>query len=47
MPFDAMLVGAAVMSMFVAFAGVPMWGEIQTRPARLTGVADSQKRRGN
>jgi hypothetical protein len=47
MPFDSMLVSAAVISMFLAFAGVLMWGEIQTRPARLTAVAHSQKRRGN
>jgi hypothetical protein len=47
MPFDAMLVSAAVISMFVAFAGVLMWGEIQTRPDRLTTVAHSQKPRGD
>jgi hypothetical protein len=35
MPFDTMLVIAAVMSMFVAFAGVLIWGHVQTRPERL------------
>jgi hypothetical protein len=35
MPFDAMLLSAAVISMFVVFAGVLMWGDIQTRPERL------------
>jgi uncharacterized membrane protein len=47
MPFDTMLVSAAVISMFVVFAGALVWAEIQTRPARLTAVAHSQKRRGN
>ena len=41
MPFDAMLVSAAVISMFVVFAGVLMWGDIQTRPERLKAVAPS------
>ena len=31
MPFDTMLVSAAVISMFVVFAGVLMWGDFQTR----------------
>jgi hypothetical protein len=43
MPIDAMLVSAAVISMFLVFAGAVAWGEIQTRPA----VTFSQKRRGN
>jgi hypothetical protein len=47
MPIDTMLVSAAVISMFLAFAGVLAWGEIQTRPVRLTAVTRSQKRRGN
>jgi len=47
MPFDAMLVSAAVAAMFVVFAGVLMWGELQTRPARPTAVARAEKRRGN
>ena len=38
MPVDSMLVSAAVILMFLVFAGVPAWGEIQTRPARLTAV---------
>jgi hypothetical protein len=32
MPIDTMLVSAAVISMFLVFAGVLAWGEIQTRP---------------
>jgi hypothetical protein len=38
MPIDSMLVSAAVILMFLVFAGVLAWGEIQTRPARLTAV---------
>ena len=47
MPVDAMLVSAAVISMFLVFAGVLAWGEIQTRPGSPTSVAHSRKRRGN
>ena len=43
MPFDAMVVSVAVAVMFLAFAGVLLWGDFQTRPDRLK--ADSQKRR--
>jgi len=45
MSFDAMLVSAAVVSVFVAFAGVLIWGDFQTRPARLKTQAHSPKRR--
>jgi hypothetical protein len=44
MPIDSMLVSAAVILMFLVFAGVLAWGEIQTR---LTPATQSQKRRGN
>jgi hypothetical protein len=47
MPIDSMLVSAAVILMFLVFAGVLAWGEIQTRPARLTAAAHSRKRPGN
>ena len=47
MPFDTMLVIAAVMSMFVAFAGVLIWGDVQTRPERLKTVGPSQQRRSS
>jgi hypothetical protein len=43
LPFDAMVVGAAVAVVFLVFAGVLLWGDNQTRPDRLKG--DSQKRR--
>jgi hypothetical protein len=42
MPFDAMLMSAAVVAMFLLFAGVVAWGDYQTRPERLRGSA--QKR---
>jgi hypothetical protein len=35
MPFDAMLVSAAVTIMFLSFAAVLLWGDYQTRPERL------------
>jgi hypothetical protein len=44
MPIDSMLVSAAVILMFVVFAGVLAWGESQTRRMAVTY---SQKRRGN
>jgi hypothetical protein len=47
MPIDTMLVSAAVISMFLVFACVLAWGEIQTRPPRPTEVTYSQKRRGS
>jgi hypothetical protein len=45
MPFDAMLVSVAVAIMFLAFAGVLLWGDIQTRPDRLKADSQAQKRR--
>ncbi|MGZ5872796.1 MAG: hypothetical protein ACXWKP_11875 [Bradyrhizobium sp.] len=42
MPFDSMVVGAAVLAVFIVFAGVVAWGDYQTRPERLRGP--SQKR---
>jgi hypothetical protein len=44
MPIDSMLVSAAVILMFVMFAGVLAWGESQTR---LTAAKHSEKRPGN
>jgi len=45
MPFDAMLVSAAVVVMFLAFAGVLLWGDYQTRPDRLKADSNPSKRR--
>jgi hypothetical protein len=38
---------AVVMSVFVAFAGVLIWGDVQTRPERLKSVGPSQQRRSS
>jgi hypothetical protein len=46
MPFDAMLVSAGVVFVFVVFAGVLLWGDAQTRPGRLNADGDSRKHRG-
>jgi len=35
MPFDAMLISVAVVSMFLLFAAVVAWGDYQTRPQHL------------
>ena len=45
MPFDAMMVSVAVAVMFLAFAGVLLWGDFQTRPDRPKADSHSQKRR--
>jgi hypothetical protein len=45
MPFDAMLVSVGVAIMFLAFAGVLLWGDLQTRPDRLKADSQAQKRR--
>ena len=45
MPFDAMLMSAGVVIMFVAFAGVLLWGDLQTRSDRLKTDASPKKRR--
>jgi len=45
MSFDTMLVTAAVLSVFVAFAAVLIWGDFQTRPARQKHHVIPQRRR--
>jgi len=45
MPFDAMMVSAGVVVMFLAFAGVLLWGDYQTRPDRLKADSNPSKRR--
>jgi hypothetical protein len=42
MPFDSMLMSAAVVAMFLVFGGAVAWGDYQTRPERLK--APSQQR---
>ena len=45
MPFDAMLVSAGVVGMFVVLGAVLMWGDFQTRPDRLKSDSSPSKRR--
>jgi hypothetical protein len=45
MPFHAMLMSAGVIIMFVAFADVLLWGDLQTRSDRLKIDANPKKRR--
>lgn len=45
MPYDAMVVSAAVVAVFVAFAAVMLWADYQTRPDRLKADSNPQKRR--
>jgi hypothetical protein len=45
MPIDSILISAAVVSVFVVFAGVLIWGNFQTEPARQGPARRSRKRR--
>jgi hypothetical protein len=40
MPFDAMLMSAAVVATFLLFASVLAWGDYQTRPKRPSGPSE-------
>ena len=45
MPFDAIVVSVAVVVMFLAFAVVLLWGDLQTGPDRLKADSNPSKRR--
>ena len=45
MPIDSILVAAAVVTIFVVFAGVLAWGERQSRHLHEEPVASQRKRR--
>jgi len=45
MPVDSILVSAAVVSIFVVFACVLIWGNFQTAPARQGPTNRDRKRR--
>ena len=45
MPIDSILVSAALVSVFVVFAGVLIWGNFQTEPTRQGPAKRSRKRR--
>ncbi len=44
MPVDSILVSAAVVSVFAIFAGVLIWANFQTAPARRE-LADANRKR--
>jgi hypothetical protein len=44
MPIDSILVSVAVIAMFVAFGGVLIWGDHQTRPKQLARRFDAKRR---
>ena len=46
MPIDSILVSAAVVTVFVVFAGVLIWGNFQTEPAQQGSDNLNRKRRG-
>lgn len=43
MPIDSILVSAAVVSVFVVFAGVLIWGDLHSKPMRQEPVARNRK----
>ena len=45
MPVDSILVSAAVVSVFLIFAGVLIWGDFQSEPMRQQPVSRNRKRR--
>jgi len=45
MPIDSILVSAAVVAMFVVFAGALMWGDRQTKLAQSSLAVVTTKRR--
>ena len=45
MPVDSILVSAAVVAMFVIFAGVLAWGERQSRTLQQQSADSHRKRR--
>jgi hypothetical protein len=45
MPIESMLISAAVVMMFVVFAGALAWGERQSQSLRQTPADSDRKRR--
>jgi len=45
MPVDSILASAAVVAMFVIFAGVLIWGDLQSGSMRQESVGRKRKRR--
>jgi hypothetical protein len=44
MPIDSLLVSVGVVAMFVVFAAVLAWGDMQTRPKRLSEQSSAKRR---
>ena len=44
MPTDSLLVTVCVIAMFVVFAGVLFWGDMQTRPKQLAQQSTAKRR---
>ena len=44
MPTDSLLVTVCVVAMFVVFAAVLLWGDLQTRPKQLANPSAAKRR---
>jgi hypothetical protein len=44
MPVDSLIVAVCVVAMFVVFAGVLFWGDMQTRPKHLAPQSTAKRR---
>jgi hypothetical protein len=44
MPTDSLLVAVCVVAMFVVFAAVLFWGDLQTRPKQLSDSSHEKRR---
>jgi hypothetical protein len=44
MPTDSLLVTVCVVAMFVVFAAVLFWGDLQTRPKQLANSSAAKRR---
>ena len=43
MPFDAVMLSLTVSAVFIAFAAVLAWGDLQTRPSKAAGPAPKRR----
>jgi hypothetical protein len=44
MPIDSLIVSICVVAMFVVFAAVLAWGDMQTRPRQLADQSAAKRR---
>jgi hypothetical protein len=44
MPVNSILVASGVVVMFVVFAAVLIWGDLQTRPKKLAQQSNARRR---